>query len=138
MEAPMATEGPASPGAIGARGMRQWTRVLCFAAALVAFATCTYLAFARSSFRPERARDAGVASPVWWLSRIEFNPAGRQHRVESGADFTSISAINGGRDIWIGGTKGLTVLHRGGGYPGELLSGRRSRGQPECLHQLLL
>jgi photosystem II stability/assembly factor-like uncharacterized protein len=96
-----------SPLGKRAAGLKQSWRVFWFGVAFIVFTVLTYLAFFH-------ARLGSVSRPSffsigWWLQPIEFNALGRISHVESGVDFTCISALAGGREIWVGGSKGVII-----------------------------
>jgi photosystem II stability/assembly factor-like uncharacterized protein len=101
-------------------GLKQSWRVFWFGIAFIVFAVLTYLAFFH-------ARLGSVSRPSffsigWWLQPIEFNAPGRINHVESGVNFTCISALAGGRELWVGGSKGVIIHTTDGGKTWEQLS----------------
>lgn len=113
---------PPAPAAENrAGGMRQSLRVLCFGIAAVIFAACTFLAFFRTPFPPPNAPAPAFLSGAWWLRPIEFNSASRLHQVPPGTEFNCISALVGGRHVWIGGSGGLLIHSQDDGRTWEQL-----------------
>jgi photosystem II stability/assembly factor-like uncharacterized protein len=73
----------------------------------------TYLAFFHA--RVGSISRPSIFSFAWWLQPVEFNATGRINRIEPGVDFTCISALPGGREIWVGGGKGVIIHSSDGG-----------------------
>lgn len=93
------------------RGLKQSWRALWLGVAFLLFAATTYWAFFDPQFESES----------WWLHPIEFNTSSRLNRIEPDVDFTCISALPGGREIWVGGTKGMILHTKDGGNSWEQL-----------------
>jgi photosystem II stability/assembly factor-like uncharacterized protein len=91
------------------RGMKQSLRVFLFGIAFIAFILFTYLAFFRPNFPAPGSSRGEIFAASWWLRPIEFNVAGRVSHVDAGVDFTCISGLPDGREIWIGGSKGVII-----------------------------
>lgn len=100
-------------------GLKQSWRVLWLGLAFFLFAVTSYWAF----FHPQ------FFSKSWWIHPIEFNASSRQNRVETGVDFTCISALPGGREIWVGGTKGVILHSKDGGNNWEQLPTLAASGE---------
>jgi photosystem II stability/assembly factor-like uncharacterized protein len=102
------------------RGLKQSWRALWLGIAFFLFAATTYWAF----FDPQ------FESKSWWLHPIEFNISSRLNRIEPGVDFTCISALPGGQEIWVGGSKGMILHSRDGGSRWEQLPMTVAQGSP--------
>ena len=110
MKAPRKVSAQSPPSGEKTRGLKQSFRVFLFALAAAAFVLFTYLAFFRANFPAPGSSRGNVFTASWWLRPIEFNVSGRVNHIDPGVDFTCISALADGSEMWIGGRKGV-ILH---------------------------
>src|SRR5438552_7935303 len=120
-----------SPTGKRAAGMKQSWRVFWFGVAFVVFAVVTYLAFFHARLRS--VPGPSFFSVAWWLERIEIRPEGRISHVEPGVDFTCISALPDGREIWVGGSKGVIIHSKDAGRTWKKLPTVTAEGESSRL-----
>lgn len=102
-------------------GLAQSWRVLWFGVAFLVFVGCTYQAFFRAQFSADPLEPSRFLSASWWLTPFELNRPARLNRIEPNVNFTCLSVWNEGRQIWVGGSKGVIIHSSDDGLTWEQL-----------------